>query len=128
LWSLPGGEACATNQVYYALSERGIEFDLLPTQRQRRMPTMAYSPLDQGRLAQHPVLQTMGARHGASATQMALAWVLKQPGVMAIPKAVQETHLRANLAAADLQLTPEDLAALDQPFPPPQRKGSLAMI
>jgi diketogulonate reductase-like aldo/keto reductase len=128
LWSVPGGDACATNQVYYALSQRGVEYELLPWQREQRMPAMAYSPLDQGRLAKHPSLQTIGARHGATATQVALAWMLKQPGVIAIPKAVQEVHLRANLAAADLVLTAQDLAQLDKQFPPPSRKTSLAMI
>lgn len=127
LQALPGGPACASNQVFYALSERGIEFELLPWMRTRSMPCMAYCPIDRGRLAADPVLQAVGRRHGASATQVALAWVLSQPGVMAIPKAVREAHLQENFAAASLALRPEDFEALDRRFPPPRRKKPLAM-
>ena len=127
LWRVPGAAACAVNQVYYSASERGIEFDLLPWQRERGLPLMAYCPIDQGALAGDETFATIGRRHGATAAQAALAWVLHQPGVMAIPKAVQESHLRDNLAAADLRLTPEDLAAVDRAFPPPTRSGPLAM-
>lgn len=127
LQALPGGPACASNQVFYALSERGIEFELLPWMRTRSMPCMAYCPIDRGRLAADPVLQAVGRRHGASATQVALAWVLSQPGVMAIPKAVREAHLQENFAAASLALRPEDFEELDRRFPPPRRKKPLAM-
>jgi diketogulonate reductase-like aldo/keto reductase len=127
LQALPGGAACASNQVYYALSERGIEFDLLPWMRQHGMPCMAYCPIDRGRLAGDSVLQAVGQRHGASATQVALAWMLAQPGVMAIPKAVREVHLRENFAAAALTLDAEDFAAIEARFPPPRRKKALAM-
>lgn len=120
---------CAANQVYYSLGERGPEFSLLPWQRAHAMPTMAYSPIDQGALADNDALLEIGARHGgASAAQIALAWVLTQPGVVAIPKAVQEAHLRENFDAAKLQLTPQDLTELDQLHPPPRRKTALAMI
>ena len=91
------------------------------------MPAMAYCPIDQGSLASHPDLRRIGQQHGATAAQVALAWVLAQSGVMAIPKAVQEAHLRENLAAADLALSAQDLAALDLSFPPPRRKTALAM-
>jgi diketogulonate reductase-like aldo/keto reductase len=127
LLMLDGGAGCAANQVQYALGERGVEWDLLPWQQQRTMPLMAYCPIDQGRTANDPVLAAIGARHGASAVQVALAWVLSHPGVMAIPKSVQEEHLRANLAAAALQLTPADHAEIDARFPPPTRKTPLAM-
>jgi diketogulonate reductase-like aldo/keto reductase len=96
--------------------------------RAQAMPAMAYCPIDQGALASHSVLGTLGRRHGATAAQVALAWVLAQPGVIAIPKAVQEAHLRENLAAADLTLSAEDLATLDRHFPPPRRKTALAMM
>jgi diketogulonate reductase-like aldo/keto reductase len=128
LWRLEGGAACATNQVYYALPERGIEFDLLPHLRERNVPLMAYSPLAQGELAAHRGLRPLADALGVTPTQLALAWVLHQPGVMAIPKAVREAHLRENLAAAGLKLGPADLAALDKLFPPPQRKTPLAMV
>lgn len=128
LWQMEGGAACATNQVYYALPERGIEFDLLPRLRERKVPLMAYSPLAQGELAAHPGLQSLADALGVTPTQLALAWVLHQPGVIAIPKAVREAHLRENLAAAGLKLGAADLAALDKLFLPPQRKTPLAMV
>ena len=126
--ALAAGAACATNQVYYSASARGIEFDLLPAQRARRMPLMAYSPIDEGRLARHAVLAAIGERHGVSAAQVALAWVLRQPDVIAIPMTANALHLRANRAAADLVLDAQDLAEIDRQFPPPTRKTALAMI
>ncbi|VTU22222.1 aldo/keto reductase [Variovorax sp. RA8] len=119
---------CAANQVYYSMSERGPEFSLLPWQRQRGMPMMAYSPIDQGALASDAALQKMARRLGVTAAQLALAWVIAQPGVVAIPKAVREAHLRENLAAADLELSADDLAEIDRLHPPPRRKKPLAMI
>jgi diketogulonate reductase-like aldo/keto reductase len=128
LAAVRSGQRCATNQVYFSLSERGAAFELLPWMRARAMPAMAYSPIDQGALAGRATLRTIGERHGATAAQVALAWVLAQPGVMAIPKSVQESHLRDNLAAADLALSVDDLAELDREFPPPRGKTGLAMI
>lgn len=128
LWALPDGPACATNQVYYSLSERGAGFSLLPWQQAQGVPLMAYSPIDQGALAHHANLQALAERHSATPAQIALAWLLAQPGVVAIPKAVQETHQRENLAAMQLQLLPEDLALLDRLFTPPVRKTPLAML
>lgn len=127
LAQLAAGAHCAANQVYYSASQRGIEFDLLPAQRTRRMPLMAYSPIDQGTLAEHKALAAVGARHGVSAAQVALAWVLRQPDVMAIPKAGRVEHLRENWAAAMLNLRADDLAAIDRAFPPPRTKRALAM-
>ncbi len=114
---LPHGARCAANQVYYALAERGPEFGLLPQLRAQGVPLMAYSPIGQGTLAAHPGLRAMGERHGVSAAQLALAWLLAQPGVAAIPKAARETHLRANLMAATLRLGRDDLMELDRLFP-----------
>ena len=127
LWAVPGGPACAANQVYYSLSERGIEFDLLPWQAERGVPTMAYCPVDQGALATHPGLQALAGPLGCSATQLALAWALRRPQVMPIPKAGNPAHLRENLAAAGLVLEAATLAALDGLFPPPRRHQPLAM-
>ena len=127
LGAAPGGERCAGNQVYYSLSARGAEFDLLPWQRAHLMPLMAYCPLDQGGLADSPVLHTVARRHGATPSQVALAWLMAQPGVMVIPKAVREAHLRENLAAADLRLTEADRAEIDRHFPAPRVKVALAM-
>jgi diketogulonate reductase-like aldo/keto reductase len=119
---------CAANQVYYSVAERGPEFSLLPWQRQRGMPLMAYSPIDQGALAGDAALKKMAQRLDVTAVQLALAWVVAQPGVVAIPKAVHEAHQRDNLAAAALSLSEEDLAEIDRLHPPPRRKKPLAMI
>jgi len=123
----PGGERCAANQVYYSPSARGAEFDLLPWQRARSMPLMAYCPLDQGDLAHDAVLQAIAEQYGATASQVALAWLIARGGVMPIPKAVREAHLRANLAAADFVLNEADLSEIERRFPAPRRKQALAM-
>jgi len=121
------GDDCALDQVWYSLGERQPEFALLPWLRARGMPLMAYSPIDQGRAADDAVLGRIGAARGVTATQVALAAVLAQPGVVAIPKATGEAHLRENLAAADLALTADELRALDARFPRPTRAAPLAM-
>jgi diketogulonate reductase-like aldo/keto reductase len=128
IWDLAGGAACATDQVLYNLARRGIEHDLLPACRARGMPVMAYSPLEQGRLGNRPVLDAIAARHGASAFQVALAWTLRTDGVISIPKATDPGHLRENLAALDLGLTARDLAEIDAAYPPPTRPTPLAML
>jgi diketogulonate reductase-like aldo/keto reductase len=127
LRDVDGGTHVVANQVYYSASERGVEFDLLPVQRERGVATMAYCPIDQGALARDATFAEIGGRHGVSAAQAALAWVLRQPDVIAIPKAGREQHLRENLAAAEIALTQRDLADIDARFPPPKRKRRLAM-
>lgn len=127
LWPLPTGAQCATNQVWYSLSQRGIEFDLLPQQRELRVPTMAYSPIDQGALTANAGLAAIGKPHGLTAAQVALAWTLRNGDVIAIPKAAREAHLRDNLAAADAVLGEAELAAIDGLFAPPRRRRTLAM-
>jgi len=124
----PGGRAVATNQVLYNLGRRGIEFDLLPWQRQRKVTTMAYTPLEPLQRQPHGVLQTISRRHGVTPAQVALAWVLRQPDVVAIPKAVSLEHVNDNRAALDLTLDADDLAQLDAAFPPPTRAVPLAML
>ncbi|HMN80268.1 MAG TPA: aldo/keto reductase [Burkholderiaceae bacterium] len=128
LAGVTGGERCAANQVYYSASHRGVEFELLPWQRARRIPTMAYSPIDQGALGGHRALTQIAGRHRATAAQVALAWLLRHPDVIVIPKAVDPRHLADNFAAASLTLTEEDLADIDRAFPPPRRKAPLAML
>ena len=128
LHAVPGGKACATDQVLYNLARRGIEWDLLPWCRERGIPVIAYSPIEQGRLPTGGALGEVARRHGCSPFQAALAWVLARPGVIAIPKASRLEHVEANRRALDLALTPEDLAALDRAFPPPSRKQPLAML
>lgn len=126
LHTIVGGTACSANQVWYSLSQRGAEVDLLPWQRVHQMPLMAYSPIDQGELLSHPVLEQLAARLDATPAQVAIAWVLDQPGVLAIPKAVRADHLQENWDAATLSLRAADKAALDQAFPRP-RRAALAM-
>ena len=130
LEQLDGAAAhCATNQVLYNPEHRGIEFDLLPWCRARKMSTMAYSPVGQGgSLLKHPALLEVARRQGVTAAQVAIAWALRQPGMMVIPKASDVEHVRANAAAAEIQLSPEDLAAIDAAFPPPARKHPLELL
>ncbi|RWH78550.1 MAG: aldo/keto reductase [Mesorhizobium sp.] len=128
LVSLPAGDSVQTNQILYNLSQRGPEFDLAPWSRQRGIPLMAYSPVDQGVLARNIRLEAIAARHNATAAQLALAWVMAKDGVIAIPKAGKQEHVRQNVAALDIELTPEDFADIDRAFPPPTRKRGLQMI
>jgi diketogulonate reductase-like aldo/keto reductase len=131
---LTGGDVVATDQVLYNLAQRGIEWDLLPWCRARGMPVMAYSPLEsspseQAAMLGRPQIREVARRHGATPAQVALAWLLRQDGVVAIPKAVRLAHVRANRAALELAagLTREDLAELDAGFPAPRRRRPLAM-
>src|SRR6185437_3016789 len=98
-----GGEGVAIDQVLYNLTRRGIEYDLMPWCRERQIPIMAYSPIEQGRLLEHPTVGTIAAKHGATPAQVALAWVLRHPDVAAIPKASTREHVRENRAALDLR-------------------------
>ena len=123
-----GGEGCATDQVLYNVGRRGPEFDLLPALADRGVSVMAYSPVEQGRLFTDGALKAVAERHGATPYQVALAWVMRNPGVFAIPKAGDVAHVRENRVAADLQLTPEDLAAIDAEFPPPTHSTRLEML
>jgi diketogulonate reductase-like aldo/keto reductase len=125
----PALKDCATDQVLWNLEARGVEFDLLSFCAQRGMPVMAYSPIGQGgSLLRHAALEQVAARHGATAAQVALAFVLHRPGVIAIPKASDLVHVRENAAAREMRLTDDDLRALDAAFPPPRRKRPLEMI
>jgi len=129
LVDLRHGDAVATNQVLYNLARRGVEYDLLPPARQSDLSIMAYSPIEQGRLLGHPSLAAIAARHpGATPAQVALAWVLRQDAVCAIPQSGKLEHVRENRGALDLRLTSHDLADLDSAFPPPTRKQTLAML
>ena len=127
LFALDAGARCAANQVWYSAGQRGSEYALLPWLAEHGVATMAYSPIDQAALARHGALAAIGRRLGVSAAQVALAWVLRRPGVIAIPKAVQATHLRENLAAATLELDAQALHAIDGAFPPPHAATPLAM-
>ena len=128
LRSLPGGRDVETDQVLYNLTRRGIEWRLLFWCRELGIPIMAYSPIEQGRLLRNPVLQRVAARHGATAAQVALAWVLRHADVIAIPRAGNPAHVEENRAALDLRLTEQDLAELDRAFPPPTGPQPLEVI
>jgi diketogulonate reductase-like aldo/keto reductase len=122
------GEACTSNQVLYNLTRRGIEFDLMPLCREHGMPIMAYSPIEQGRMLRHAELVRIAKGIGATPAQVALAWLMQQDGVIAIPKATSAAHLRENIGSLDVKLDEATLAALDRAFPPPKRRESLAML
>jgi diketogulonate reductase-like aldo/keto reductase len=123
-----GGEACATDQVLYNLRRRGAEFDLLPALAARNMPVMAYSPIEQGRLPATGALADIARRCNATNFQIALAWLLRRPDMIVIPKAATIAHVEANRRALDITLDDAALAALDAAFPPPRRKTPLAML
>jgi diketogulonate reductase-like aldo/keto reductase len=116
------------NQVLYCLSRRGPEFDLLPWMRRHSIPLMAYSPLDQGRLLGKPALKKVATEAGCTTAQLALAWLLAQPGVATIPKSSTRRRVEENLAALDVDLSQQMLAELDRAFPPPRRKQPLEML
>jgi len=124
---LSGGAAIATNQVLYNLMRRGIEWDLLPWCRQRQLPIMAYSPVEQGRLLRQTALQKIAQDLNSTSAQVAIAWLLHQ-NVIVIPKSSSIHHVEQNQMALELKMTPEVLNALDVAFPPPNRRMSLAML
>ena len=123
-----GGAACTTDQVLYNLTRRGPELDLLPWLADHNMPVMAYSPVEQGRLLTNQPLQQVAARLSVTPAQIALAWVLHHDQVLTIPKAGRVAHVQQNRAAADLRLSPTDLAELDAAFPRPKQRQPLAML
>ncbi|MFO1218164.1 MAG: aldo/keto reductase [Burkholderiaceae bacterium] len=127
LKGLTADAKCASNQVYYSLSERGVEFDVLPWMRRRSMPLMAYCPIDGGTLPRHRGLTALAQPLGLSAAQLALAWVASQPGVIAIPKAAKLAHLVENWHVRQIDLDLETRKALDAMFPAPTQAQPLAM-
>jgi diketogulonate reductase-like aldo/keto reductase len=122
------GSSVATNQVLYNLTRRGVEHDLLPWCRARGISVMAYSPLEQGRLLTNKTLNALADRLNATPAQIALAWILRQQGLLAIPKAGHPDRVRENRRAVDVHLAADDLAALDRTFRPPTRKTPLEML
>lgn len=123
-----GGTACATDQILYNLQRRGPELALLPWLERKRIPVMAYSPVEQGALTSHPQLTALAAARGVSAAQLALAFVLARPGLIAIPKAGSVAHVEENAAAARIELGKHDLDALDALFPVPRKRTPLEML
>ncbi len=128
LVAVTGGANAATNQVLYNLSRRGVEFDLLPWQRERRITTMAYSPIDQASLLSSTKLQAIARDVGATPAQLALAWLMREPDVIVIPKTSRVDRLQENLGAVELKLNRETLEAIDRAFPPPKRRTPLEVL
>ena len=126
--ALQGGQTVAANQVLYNLSRRGPEWDLLPWCRERNIAVMAYTPLGQGSLLRDRTLGEVARRRNATPAQIALAWLLRQQGMIVIPKAARLEHVRDNRGALDVALTEEDLLGLERAFPPPRGKSSLGML
>lgn len=106
-----GIERIAVNQVEYHphLSQEPV----LAACREHGVTLTAYSPFAHGRELKDPVLREIAAEHGATPAQVALRWLLDQPGVVAVPKAASHENRTANLGALDLRLTPEDTARID---------------
>jgi diketogulonate reductase-like aldo/keto reductase len=128
LWDLPGGAHAQTDQVLYNLARRGIEWDLLPWLRQHRLPVMAYSPVDEGRLLRKRGLVEFARQHAMTPAQVAIAWLIARDGVIAIPKTAHRERLRENVAALEKPLSAAHLRELDLLFAPPQGPGPLVMI
>jgi diketogulonate reductase-like aldo/keto reductase len=128
LWDIADGRGVQTDQLLYNLARRGIEWDLLPWLRERRIPVMAYSPIEQARLVRHRGLADFARRHGMTPAQAALAWLLAKDDVIVIPKTARRERLKENLDALDVRLTDAQLAELDRLFPPPQGPKPLEML
>ena len=127
LWTLPGGRDVQTDQVLYNLARRGIEWDLLPRLREHGVPVMAYSPIERKALADEPRLVAFGRRYRMTPAQVAIAWLLRHDDIIVMPKTSNRQHLREDIQALDVRLTPEQLAELDSMFPPPDRPRPLEM-
>jgi diketogulonate reductase-like aldo/keto reductase len=133
LLAIQDGRNCAANQVLYNLENREIEFDLLPLITDHSSlftcPVMAYSPVGHGRgLLENKMLKKIAKRQDATPAQIALAWVLRQPDVIAIPKASNEKHVRDNARSIHIKLIKEDLADLGHEFPAPKSKTPLPTL
>lgn len=128
LWKTPGGSGVQTNQLLYNLTRRGIEYDLLPWLHARKIPVMAYSPVEQARLLKQRGLADFAKRHGMTPAQAALAWLLARDDVIAIPKAGSRKHVEENARALEVRFSTEQLAELDRIFPPPKGPLPLEML
>ena len=128
LFSAPSGKNCATNQILFNLTRRGPDYDLVPWCRRRDIPIMAYSPIEQGRLASDPTLIRMAKAYQATPAQLALAWLVRKGNVIAIPKTSSAHRTEENRGFTSLDVSDADWAALDAAFPAPKRKMPLEMI
>lgn len=126
-FALPQGNTCAANQVAYNLQTRGIEFDLLPWAKNKNMPVIAYSPIGEGNLVENKLLKEIAQKHQATSVQIALAWTIRNEGLIAIPKAGSVAHVKENYESLSIKLTSQDLELLDKLFSPPDKKIPLAL-
>lgn len=126
-FALPQGNTCAADQVAYNLQTRGIEFDLLPWAKNKNMPVIAYSPIGEGNLVENKLLKEIAQKHQATSVQIALAWTIRNQGLIAIPKAGSVAHVKENYESLSIKLTSQDLELLDKLFPPPDKKIPLAL-
>ncbi len=127
-YSITNGDTCAANEVLYNLSRRGVEYDLLPWCKKKKLPVIAYSPIEQGRILNNEALMDIADKHQVTPSQVALNWVLRNPDVIAIPKAGRVEHVESNYKCLSLVLDSEDYQALDRAFPPPTQKKRLEML
>lgn len=132
LLAIPNGNHCAVNQVLYHIGRRGIEYDLIPWQKARNIPIMAYSPLAQGGdmfrgLYENKLLKKIAEKHNATISQILLAFVMRYDNVIAIPKSSNKDHVIEDSKSVDIQLTEEDLNEIDKEFPPPSHKIPLVL-
>jgi diketogulonate reductase-like aldo/keto reductase len=105
----------ATDQVPYSLRTRTYVLNgVLEYCQKNGILLTAYSPIEQGNVLESTQLQAIARRHGATPAQVALAWLIHQPKVIAIPMSSNLEHLKSNLEALDLELFPDDLERLDQ--------------
>lgn len=133
LWQLPGGDQAAANEDLYHLGSRGLEYAVLPWQQSQQLPLIAYSPIAQGdswghHLTTNPTVKALADQHHVSVYQILLAWVIRQPQVLAIPQTSSVAHMTENLAAGELTLSADELAQLNQAFPAPATKQPLDIL
>jgi diketogulonate reductase-like aldo/keto reductase len=128
LWNVTGGSAVITDQILYNLVRRGAESALLPWLRERGLPIMAYSPIEQAKLTSDRKLVRFAEQHGMTPSQVALAWLLANDDVTVIPKTSRRERLKENLKALDCELTKVQLAALDRLYAPPKQPKPLEML
>ncbi|MBY7144513.1 aldo/keto reductase [Virgibacillus sp. NKC19-3] len=133
MWKIVGGKNCAANQVLYNVASRGIEYDLLPWQRKKSLPVIAYSPIAQGdtrgdNIIDNNVLQEIANQHHATVFQIMLAWTIRHGDVLSIPQSSDKKHIQENIDATSIQLSEEEMQLIDAEFPAPIRKMPLDII
>lgn len=132
-WKAGGEGRIACNQILYNLGERAIEHAVLPWCEAHGVAAVAYSPFGHGdfpgpRTPGGVVLEKIAAAHGATARQVALRFLVRQPSLLTIPKASSVDHAEDNAGAGALRLTEDELARIDRAFPLGPRPRRLPML